>query len=465
MAQWRKVIVSGSTAELNHVSSSGNLVPTITDGGSLGDISLNWSDLFLDSGAVINFDGGDVTATHASNLLTITGGNVRVDKLEIDGANDHIDVSTDMVLTAAADITLTPGGSNVKPGSDSAIDLGVSGTAFRKLFVDDIDFAAQGGIVGGLHVSASSFNASTHITASGDLYVATDGYVGGKFEVVGALTGSVISASGAISADALTLDTALPVAQGGIGATSLTDKAVLISQDSGTDAVGALALTGNGEIVVGGTNGPAVEAAADVAGDGLDAAVGDGTLAINVAAAQTTIESIYNTSLKIGRSSTDTYIDFGTDDSVKISSANTVRLNTDTAGVHVTGTLDVSGNATIAGDLVVNGDTTTLSTTNLAVGDQFIFTATGSAASNVDGGLIVQSGSAVDSGSAIYHDIDSNRWSVAKQVKAADTAITPLEFVVTAKALGDNDAPVEDDKEYGVGEMAINDDGSIWIYS
>ena len=87
MAQWRKVIVSGSTAELNHVSSSGNLVPTITDGGSLGDISLNWSDLFLDSGAVINFDGGDVTATHASNLLTITGGNVRVDKLEIDGFN------------------------------------------------------------------------------------------------------------------------------------------------------------------------------------------------------------------------------------------------------------------------------------------------------------------------------------------------------------------------------------------
>ena len=79
MATWRKVIVSGSTAELNHVSSSGNLVPTITDGGALGTTTLNWSDLFLDSGAVINFDSGDVTATHAANLLTIAGGNVRVD--------------------------------------------------------------------------------------------------------------------------------------------------------------------------------------------------------------------------------------------------------------------------------------------------------------------------------------------------------------------------------------------------
>ena len=90
----------------------------------------------------------------------------------------------------------------------------------------------------------------------------------------------------------LTLDTALPVAQGGIGATSLTDKAVLISQDSGTDAVGSLAMATNGVILVGGTSGPAVEAASDVAGTGLTAVVGDGTLAINVDAAQTQITSV-----------------------------------------------------------------------------------------------------------------------------------------------------------------------------
>jgi len=55
----------------------------------------------------------------------------------------------------------------------------------------------------------------------------------------------------------LSLDTALPVAEGGIGATSLTDKAVLISQDSGTDAVGAVALTSNGQLIIGGSDGPA----------------------------------------------------------------------------------------------------------------------------------------------------------------------------------------------------------------
>ena len=67
----------------------------------------------------------------------------------------------------------------------------------------------------------------------------------------------VIVSGSAAELSTLTLDTALPVAQGGIGATSLTDKAVLISQDSGTDAVGAVALTSNGQLIIGGSDGPA----------------------------------------------------------------------------------------------------------------------------------------------------------------------------------------------------------------
>ena len=102
----------------------------------------------------------------------------------------------------------------------------------------------------------------------------------------------VIVSGSAAELSSLTLDTALPVAQGGIGATSLSDKAVLISQDSGTDAVGSLALTTNGSIIVGGTNGPAVEAASDVAGTGLSATTGDGTLVIDVDASQTQITSV-----------------------------------------------------------------------------------------------------------------------------------------------------------------------------
>ena len=46
MAQWRKVVVSGSTAELNNISASGNIVPVTTDGSSLGSGLLGFSDLY-----------------------------------------------------------------------------------------------------------------------------------------------------------------------------------------------------------------------------------------------------------------------------------------------------------------------------------------------------------------------------------------------------------------------------------
>jgi len=72
----------------------------------------------------------------------------------------------------------------------------------------------------------------------------------------------------------------LPVANGGIGATSLTDKAVLISQDSGTDAVGAVALTSNGQIIVGGSGGPA---AATITA-GTNVTVTNGANSITIAA-------------------------------------------------------------------------------------------------------------------------------------------------------------------------------------
>src|SRR3990167_6658552 len=54
------------------------LSPTTTDGLALGTTLLNFSDLFLDSGAVINFDGGNVTITHSANTLTLAGGELNL---------------------------------------------------------------------------------------------------------------------------------------------------------------------------------------------------------------------------------------------------------------------------------------------------------------------------------------------------------------------------------------------------
>lgn len=48
-------------------------VPTSSDGAALGTTALMWSDLFLASGAVINFNNGNVTLTHSAATLTIAG--------------------------------------------------------------------------------------------------------------------------------------------------------------------------------------------------------------------------------------------------------------------------------------------------------------------------------------------------------------------------------------------------------
>ena len=50
------------------------ITPQANDGAALGTTALMWSDLFLASGSVINFNNGDVTITHSVNALDIDGG-------------------------------------------------------------------------------------------------------------------------------------------------------------------------------------------------------------------------------------------------------------------------------------------------------------------------------------------------------------------------------------------------------
>lgn len=48
--------------------------PTSNDGSQLGATTTSWSDLFLASGGIINWNNGDVTITHNSDTLAFAGG-------------------------------------------------------------------------------------------------------------------------------------------------------------------------------------------------------------------------------------------------------------------------------------------------------------------------------------------------------------------------------------------------------
>jgi|MDSV01.1.fsa_nt_gb hypothetical protein len=454
MAQWRKVIVSGSNAVLNQISASSAQITTIDiDGGSITGIT----DLAVadgGTGASSLTDGGVLlgSGTGAITAMTALG----------DGEMIVGDGTTDPVAESGATLRTSIGvGTGDSPqftGLTLSGDLTVQGGD-----VDLTNAATDIDLIDN-NSSALSFDASG---TAGILEIdSTDGKeritMAGGLSVTGAVSGSVFSGSGAATFDSLTLDTVLAVAEGGTGASTLTDKAVLISQDSGTDTVGALALTGNGEIVVGGTNGPAVEAAADVAGTGLDASAGDGTLAINVAAAQTSITSIINSGLgKIGTDAAQEYITFGTSDEVNVFIDNTERLSVTATGVDVTGAVTISGN------LDVNGTLTTIDSANTTIKDKFMIIASGST-SDTDGGIIVQN--SAGAGYALGYDSGLDRWAFDADLAHNATDLGPDAYVgvvQVATTHGDSlGVPTYGGATNGVGTIYVDtDDSEIWIYA
>jgi len=87
--------------------------------------------LFGSSGAVINFNSGDVTLTHGSNLLTLDGGSLDLDgeKLILDAnANTSITADTDdqidIEIAGADDFQFTANTFTILSGSTIAIAAG-----------------------------------------------------------------------------------------------------------------------------------------------------------------------------------------------------------------------------------------------------------------------------------------------------------------------------------------------------
>ena len=106
------------------------LSPVTSDGVALGTGSLMWSDLFLASASVINFNNGDVTITHSGNTLTVAGGTFATAALTgttIDASTDFTigdTVVTDGVITDSTGLSIA---ANVSLADDKVITLGEAG--------------------------------------------------------------------------------------------------------------------------------------------------------------------------------------------------------------------------------------------------------------------------------------------------------------------------------------------------
>lgn len=92
------VIVTGTSTLTGATALGAKIAPSANDGAPLGDTTHNFSDLFLATGAVINYANGNVAVTHSSGILTMGTGEMRITSA---GTN------TASVITVGSTSTLT----------------------------------------------------------------------------------------------------------------------------------------------------------------------------------------------------------------------------------------------------------------------------------------------------------------------------------------------------------------------
>jgi hypothetical protein len=131
---------SSATTALDNLASvaiNTTLLPGSNDGAALGSGTLAFSDLFLASGGVINFNNGDVTVTHSANTLAFAGassGYTFDDDIALTNANPVItltDSDTNAVMRISAN---SAGGSafifadSTNAVANSVLGFGIDGT-------------------------------------------------------------------------------------------------------------------------------------------------------------------------------------------------------------------------------------------------------------------------------------------------------------------------------------------------
>jgi len=215
--------------------------------------------------------GTDTTLPSAKAVKTYVDAQVTAEDLDI----------TDGSTTSAVDLdsqTMTI------QGTSNEVEVGLSGQTFTIGLPATITANVTGNVSG---TSGSTTGNAATATA-----LATARNIGGvSFDGTGNIDLPGVNTAGSqnTSGTAAGLSATLAVASGGTGATSMTDKAVVITQDTGTDTLSSVAMDANGELLIGGTSGPAVGTL--TAGSNITITNADGGITIAAAGGDVTASS------------------------------------------------------------------------------------------------------------------------------------------------------------------------------
>ncbi len=414
MAVWKKVIVSGSIAELNTVSAS---LAVVVGANGYNKIGTNQSSTVLSGSFTGSFKGDGSGLTGLVTTLGITGSDSSIGSVDLLTQGLTVQGATNEINTTISGQTLTIG----------LID--------NPVITGDIT-------IGGNDIKSNG--GTTAITLNGD-----------NVEVKGDLqvSGNDIKSSTGVTNITLTAGTltafAGDIKVGNNNISSSTDTAIKLN---GTDVEvrGDLQVSGNdikasnGDVNITLTNATLTTFAGDIKVGGNDIQASDGQP--NITLASNTLTTFAG-DIKVGNntisSSTDTAIELsGTDVEIRgdlTVGGNDIKSSTNATAITLSGAnVSMPANLSVAGDLTVNGDLTYLNVENLLVQDKFILLNSGSENAPSEGGIIIDQGGL--SGSAFAWDTDTIRWGFTGSLSQNATSFVPDAFV--AAVVTNDDAAV-----------------------
>ena len=478
MATWKKVIVSGSAAELLNITASAANITTLNVTAGSGSFSGSFEG-----------DGSGLTGVPATGIVLapISGG------LGIESFNYVGQASASVVLdTGSAHFTAgvrgkisvsdTTGATGIDLSYDQTTGT-ISGSlldATTLLGNTTLTLQATASTVDGLTltdvVATGSFSGS--FVGTTNLPDLTAGTGISTFTYDGAATATVeVSGAAQLSSNAITKwdDT-----DGKFVDSSLTDNGTVVSGASSIQLTGASSnLSGSfsGSFFGSGAGLTGVPASGIVlspltAGAGIVPFTYSGSAAQSVAISESGVTNamLVNSTISIAPGTNGT----GTTDPVSLGETLTINGTANEIDINVSAnalTIGLPSDVTISGDLVVSNDLTVLGTAsfqnteNLLVKDRFILLASGSNTSG-DGGFIVQQNTQ-DVGEVFgFANGGNNRWGIATGFNATGSVFAPDAFmaaVVVSSSLDPNDAPAVYDRP---GNIYVSEgDESIYIYS
>jgi hypothetical protein len=496
MATWKKVIVSGSAANLlslqvdnllngvvtgsangtlgiQAINGTGNIVATTNATGLVHSGSFSGS--FVGNGSGLSGVAASFPVTEKTNIVTadkffiqnsvglgseyVTYGNLLTDlagtNLAVESSDSLTLASTITGLTSVSATSFTGSFTGSLVGaltgtasyaSNANLLDGLDSTAFAVLSAAN-NFTNNQTITGTLTVSPSS-NTELQVLSTGVK-------IGNVIGDIHSITGSV-RVSGSVTATNFTgsiLGTASYASQALTASFATNSTTATQVANSLTAGAGLTGTTFNGS-------------AASTFDVGAGALISVAADVVNVLTSSFTANQIPK--LSGGALSGSNISDTGTQ--IQIGAGASSGLSVAAGGVTVTGNSQFNNNVTIAGDLAVNGTTTFINTTNTYIKDQFVLIASGST-SLVDAGIVAQY-NAAGSGSAFMLEAGSagtyGRWAVAYDVIGTSTAVAADEFVVTAKinqASNPSAAPTWGGSGNGSGNIWVTNAGDVFIYA